>query len=691
MSVYFFIFIVFIIVTFLLWLYTYKKYRFSWGLFFLLFSIAIPVWFILFFVSFNVEYGSEIILRIYRFQYSLSIIWFYSILFFVLSFWWVPEFFKNKSKYVYIGFIVFFLFSNFTPFLLQWVEYSEKIKSFSEIYGVLYPIVVCMYAILFPILGYVSYYKLKTLNNLDRLRLWYIVIWFLLFIAISLILTVFIPFFSSDSSQLYWERILPFSMLPFTLSVFYTSYRYNFSDIKVYLNYINIFIGAFLLSIWWLILLRVFLVYFDEWFYNFWSIQSDLTWFDIFLCVILFNIFYTILQRLNPDKNIKEVLWLAEEQAPFMKSIRSLNTLLEEKFRERLFVEKIQIVLCSDTNQVRKKFFEENPSIDFYIHDIVFFEVNKKKQWIHEMHESVWSDEFLIFPLRELWGSVQGFLNIGKKRFGDAYTSKEIKEFREFSYFVQLHLKYIETYKQIQDLTVSLDKRVDEKTIEYNTLLSKQKEFIAYIGHEIKNPITNTLFLADSLKSDVDALWDTEIRQDMMILQEELIKISSLVKHIFSTEKFDLDKVQLYTKYINVSDFLQSEIDAFQHKFHNINFIHAIEKDLYYEIDETQFRQVVQNLVNNAIKFINSKNPKISITLQKHQEELIFLVEDNGKGFDAIGISEVFWKYTTGESSSIGLGMGLYLCKKIVELHGWTIKAWNSQNFSWACFTIKLS
>ncbi len=62
----------------------------------------------------------------------------------------------------------------------------------------------------------------------------------------------------------------------------------------------------------------------------------------------------------------------------------------------------------------------------------------------------------------------------------------------------------METYAQLQDVSINLDRKVDEKTIEYNDLINKQKEFISVISHEIKAPITNAVFQSDGLLDDLE-------------------------------------------------------------------------------------------------------------------------------------------------------------------------------------------
>jgi K+-sensing histidine kinase KdpD len=77
--------------------------------------------------------------------------------------------------------------------------------------------------------------------------------------------------------------------------------------------------------------------------------------------------------------------------------------------------------------------------------------------------------------------------------------------------------------------------------------------------------------------------------------------------------------------------------------------------------------------------------------MTKKDTQIYINIEDNGQWLSDHEIENIFEKYATGTNDSIGLWMGLYLCKKIVELHGWNIGAKNSTTLWWACFTIKLS
>ena len=88
--------------------------------------------------------------------------------------------------------------------------------------------------------------------------------------------------------------------------------------------------------------------------------------------------------------------------------------------------------------------------------------------------------------------------------------------------------------------------------------------------------------------------------------------------------------------------------------------------------DYTQLVQVFQNLIANAIKFHSEEAPKIYISAKKNASEWVFSVQDNGIGIDPQYSEKIFevFKRLHGKEKYQGTGIGLAICKKIVERHG---------------------
>jgi len=119
--------------------------------------------------------------------------------------------------------------------------------------------------------------------------------------------------------------------------------------------------------------------------------------------------------------------------------------------------------------------------------------------------------------------------------------------------------------------------------------------------------------------------------------------------------------------------------------------------------DKNRLSQVISNLINNSIKFISSENGNglISITVEKAKiksnegnnsdwviDEVIISIKDNGKGIDSEIFPRLFTKFAS--RSFQGTGLGLYICKNIVEAHGGSIWAKNNEFGKGATFSFRL-
>ena len=304
--------------------------------------------------------------------------------------------------------------------------------------------------------------------------------------------------------------------------------------------------------------------------------------------------------------------------------------------------------------------------------------------------EEISEKSYLVFPLFSN-NEFIGIFEIGTKKFKDIYSSEEIALFYDFVDSLIIQLKHIDIYSEIQDANINLDRKVDEKTMEFNSLLNKQTDFISLISHEIRSPLWSCIFQSDSIIDDIK-WWNLDkdyLIKELEILNTQLLSVWDLTKTLFFIKKFDLNKIELFKSKIDIHIFLSEKLNKYKRENKLIDFIIDVDSEIsFIFIDKIQFWQVIDNLIVNAIKFANKENPQIYIKIYTENDNLIFEIEDNWKWFYWLDSVDIFEKYVTWNLTSVWIGMWMYLCKKIVELHGWSIKAWDGQYLNWAHFQI---
>jgi K+-sensing histidine kinase KdpD len=205
--------------------------------------------------------------------------------------------------------------------------------------------------------------------------------------------------------------------------------------------------------------------------------------------------------------------------------------------------------------------------------------------------------------------------------------------------------------------------------------------------------MTSAIF---QVESAIEDLWWKNFMKDKTLkeleeLRTQLVRTGWLISKLFSVEYYDNHEVTLFREVIHFPKFLEYEIELFSRIHEEITFLSHVDQNIWFiAIDKVQFQQVITNLLDNAIKFAAKEDPLIYLSAAISDRKLILTVEDNGKGFSESSMKNVFEKYSTGSNKNVWLGLGLYLCKKIITLHNGSIVASNSKKYKWACFTITL-
>jgi signal transduction histidine kinase len=229
------------------------------------------------------------------------------------------------------------------------------------------------------------------------------------------------------------------------------------------------------------------------------------------------------------------------------------------------------------------------------------------------------------------------------------------------------------------------------------TLSIAQKEFINIAAHELRNPIQPILGLSDVLlRSDIfldssssRTKKKTEIKQKEIVeiiarnakrlqrLTEDILDITriegktlKLNKQGFFLPNLIREVVQDYN--IELKD-LEKNVTAFF-----INISDNLETTVIVA-DQNRIRQVICNLMDNAIKFSNEGIITITTEIDNTKDQVIVKVKDQGRGIDSDVLPNLFNKFVT-KSEVGGTGLGLYICRGIIEAHNGTIWAENNSD-----------
>ena len=211
-----------------------------------------------------------------------------------------------------------------------------------------------------------------------------------------------------------------------------------------------------------------------------------------------------------------------------------------------------------------------------------------------------------------------------------------------------------------------------EKLREYERLKEIQKmkdEFINVAAHELRTPIQPILGLSEVLYAKIK---DTEQRQLLDTITRNAKRLQRLTDDILDVTKIESQSLKLSKERFNLNDLISNIIDGYRN---------YIEKDkvqvkllyepnnkdnIYVEADRGRLIQVISNLLGNSIKF--TKEGTICIITEDKDNQVVVSVKDTGTGIHPEILPRLFSKFVT--KSFQGTGLGLFICKSIVEAHG---------------------
>jgi signal transduction histidine kinase/CheY-like chemotaxis protein len=222
-----------------------------------------------------------------------------------------------------------------------------------------------------------------------------------------------------------------------------------------------------------------------------------------------------------------------------------------------------------------------------------------------------------------------------------------------------------------------------------------REQMLAIVSHDIKNPLSAIQLEAQMLLKIADRNMKSLLSEEVKIQANRILKttdrLKALIADLLDRNKSADGLSSLTKSKCNVSKIFQEVLDSNRPliKEKDIQIRASFPQDLTSLLDKNKIFQVLNNLLSNAIKF-TPYSGNIQLSIEDTDSELAFHVSDNGPGLKVEDLNRVFEKYWTGEVSGCsGTGLGLFICKTIVEAHGGHIRVENlPQGGSHFWFTI---
>ena len=234
------------------------------------------------------------------------------------------------------------------------------------------------------------------------------------------------------------------------------------------------------------------------------------------------------------------------------------------------------------------------------------------------------------------------------------------------------------------------------------TIQSKmQKEFIDVAAHELRTPIQPILGLTGILRSNISRDRTSAAKQDELldIIMRNARRLQRLADDILDVTKIESESLNLKKELFNLNDVITNGIDDIITniaKSHQTDLAKLVYQpcDIFLEADKSRITQVISNILDNAVKFSKANVNKedevgmININAERVDDQAIVSIKDTGTGVDPEIMPRLFTKFAS--KSFQGTGLGLYICKSIVEAHGGKIWAENNTDGKGATFALSL-
>ena len=281
-------------------------------------------------------------------------------------------------------------------------------------------------------------------------------------------------------------------------------------------------------------------------------------------------------------------------------------------------------------------------------------------------------------------------------------------------------LSYVSIFENLWKVT-ELYYKLEKANEQLKRSEKLQRDFIHIAAHELKNPLQPILGLSGMVMNG-QSIDEAEVYNIMKIVNKNAQRLLKITNDLLDIAKIETSSLILNKEIVDLRNFLIDNINEYKNQVStNVNIKSANSNSSYSdneinastkllllipqemgnknhddkffiaEVDKLRISQIIFNLLDNAYKFTNECDT-ITVKLNRQfvdsKEHAVITIKDTGKGIDKAIIPKLFTKFAT--KSDNGTGLGLFICKSIVEAHGGRIWGKNNEDAGGATFSFSL-
>jgi len=236
-----------------------------------------------------------------------------------------------------------------------------------------------------------------------------------------------------------------------------------------------------------------------------------------------------------------------------------------------------------------------------------------------------------------------------------------------------------------------------------------KSDFLSQVSHELRTPLTSIFGFTKLMQKDLDAIWEIEgmqaqtvrkrerLEKNLSIVCSECSRLTRLINNVLDLARIESGQMTWDDVPVSLDDIVGSSVTAVEGLFVENSSV-SLKVDIPRElpalrVDLDLVTQVFVNLISNSVKF--TKSGEIAVTVTRELHYIQVSVCDQGVGMTEENLSRIFDKYfiarkgDTLSSTKLGTGLGLPICKQIVEHYGG--KIWAESEFGvGSCFYVTL-